>query len=352
MSARPLGGAAAAAHALAALHGLPSAMFALETAAAAVPSQAAAPVEGARAGECAAAARGEARGAKARGAATRLALAPSARLGGVSPAALSGHGGGGRFGLRRAPARGARLAARRGGRAHGAVGAAPSDAKPSPCLGSALARTIACSLIPARPTRASPSPSPRSPGGLCARWAALLQQLRLHHDNLVALPDAAALRSRGGGEVTFLAAAVHARRVAAERLALGHLFFMLLCAPAAEAAKGDCAGGDSNGGGGGGGEDGEAREVGDGRRRGCGPAACPNLRSGLSLLEALHAALLAPPRGLPPGCRPLLRWGRASKPDPIPDLEPRPASSAFASRILTIPDHFPPHHPTLRTLVP
>ena len=186
--------------------------------------------------------------------------------------------------------------------------------------GSALARTIApAALIPAHaPTRAlALTIAPARQVG-CALGVALLRRLRLHHDSLVALPDAAALRSRGGGEVTFLAAAVHARRVAAERLALGHLFFMLLCAPAAEAAKGDCGGGDSNGGGGGGGEDGEAREVGDGRRRGCGPAACPNLRSGLSLLEALHAALLAPPRGLPPGCRPLLRWGARLRTRPYP----------------------------------
>ena len=169
-----------------------------------------------------------------------------------------------------------------------------------------------------------------------ALGVALQRRLRLHHDSLMALPDAAALRSRGGGEVTFLAAAVHSRRVAAERLALGRLFFVLLCAPAVEAAEGDCGVGGVGGGGidggggggvdgggagagaGGGGEGEGARGGGDGRRRGCGPAACPNLRSGLSLLEALHAALLAPPCGLPPGCQPLLRRGARIQLRPYP----------------------------------
>ena len=164
-AARPLGGAAAAAHALAALHGLPSAMFALDTAAAAEPLEAAASVEHARARECAAAA--------ARGAATCLALAPGARLGGVSPAALSAAaapvGASGSV-ARRLEAVGSQLAA--AGAPHGAVGAAPSSCKPNP-----LPR------IRPRPhhrPRSHPGPRPhpgphhcpRSPGGLCARCGA------------------------------------------------------------------------------------------------------------------------------------------------------------------------------------
>ena len=120
-AARPLGGAAAAAHALAALHGLPSAMFALETAAATVPLEAATSAEHAKAREGAAAARGAARGAV-----TCLALAPGARLGGVSPAALSAAaaavGASGSV-ARRLEAVGSQLAA--AGAPHGAVGAAP-----------------------------------------------------------------------------------------------------------------------------------------------------------------------------------------------------------------------------------
>ena len=226
----------------------------------------------------------------------------------------------------------------------------PQAASPTLFPGFALALTIAPAPTLARAlTLALTIALARQVGS--ALGVALLRRLHLHHDSLVALPDAAALRSRGGGEVTFLAAAVHSRRVAAERLALGHLFFMLLCAPSAQAVKGDCGVGDSNGsggagdgngGGGGGGEGGEATGVGDGRRRGCGPAACPNLRSGLSLLEALHAALLAPPRGLPPGCRPLLRWGRGSNPDPIPDPEPNPESNSSPSPVPTTFHHTTP----------